>query len=75
MTKAYDIKALADKLKGRGLDMAEEGAKIVIEELCGWVEESAKVSPTPYDDMALVILPKLKELALSAADRIDGAQG
>lgn len=75
MEKAYDIKALAEKLKGRGLDMAEEAAKIVIEETLAWVEESAKISATPYDDMGLIVLPQLKVLALGAADKIDGAVG
>lgn len=75
MEKAYDLKALANQLKGRGLDVAEEGAKLVVEELCKWVEESAKISPTPYDDMAMVILPKIKSLALEQVDKIDGQVG
>lgn len=72
MEKAYDVKDLAAKLKGRGLDVAEEAAKVIIEETFGWVEESAKLSATPYDDMGLIVLPKIKELALAAADKIDG---
>lgn len=69
---AYDVKVLGEKLKARGLDLAEEGAKIVVEEIFAWFEESAKESATPYDDMALVILPKVKELALGLVDKIDG---
>lgn len=72
MEKAYDVKALAEKLKGRGLDVAEEAAKVIVEETFAWVEESAKLSATPYDDMGLIILPKLKELALKEIDKIDG---
>lgn len=72
MEKAYDVKVLADKLKGRGLDVAEEAAKVIIEETLNWVEESAKLSATPYDDMGLIVLPKLKEIALKEADKIDG---
>lgn len=72
MEKAYDIKVLADRLKGKGLVLAEDGAEIVAKELFLWLEDSAKVSATPYDDMALVVLPKIKELALDLVDRIDG---
>lgn len=75
MEKAYDLKALAEKLKSKGLDLAEEGAKIAIEGVLEWVEESAKISPTPYDDMGLIIIPHLKKLALEAADKIDGQVG
>lgn len=75
MTTAYDIKALLEKLKGRGLDLAEEAAKIVVEETFGWVEESAKLSKTPFDDMGLIVLPQLKALALAGVDRLDGQAG
>ena len=75
MEKAYDVKALIAKLKGRGLDIAEEAAIILIEESFDWIEESAKLSPTPYDNMALIVLPQLKEIALKTVDKLDGAQG
>jgi hypothetical protein len=75
MEKAYDVKGLVEKLKGKGLELAEDGAKIVVESVFEWVEESAKESATPYDDMALVVLPKVKELALQAVDKIDGQVG
>lgn len=74
MEKAYDLKVLASKLKERGLDLAEDAAVIVVEELFAWVEESAKASTTPYDDMGLIVLPQLKELALDGVDKIDGKE-
>lgn len=75
MEKAYDLKALVEKLKAKGLDVAEETAKIALQEVFQWVEDSAKLSATPYDDMGLIVLPQLKKLALEAADKIDGAVG
>lgn len=75
MEKAYDVKVLAEKCKARGLDLAEEAAKIVIEEAFVWLEESAKVSANPYDNMALIVLPEIKKIALGAADKIDGQEG
>lgn len=75
MEKAYDVSALAANLKGRGLDIAEEAAKIVVEETVKWIDESAKLSENKLDDLALVVLPSIKDLVLSAVDKIDGQVG
>jgi hypothetical protein len=72
MEKAYDLKDLTEKLKGRGLDLAEEAAKIALEEVLEWVIESATLSETPLDDVVALIAPKLKEFALEYIDKIDG---
>mgnify|MGYP005989106507 CR=1 FL=1 len=73
--KAYDFKVLAAKLKAKGLDLAEETVKMIAEETFDWVEESAKISPTPYDDMGMIVLPQLKKLAFDNIDKIDGQEG
>lgn len=75
MEKAYDIKVLAEQLKGKGLVLAEDAAEILLKEVFVWLRQSAVVSETPYDNMALVVLPKLEELALGLVDRIDGQSG
>ena len=75
MEKAYDVKFLLEKLKGRGLNLAEDAAKGVVEDLFLFIEESAKLSASPYDDMALIVLPKLKDMALAQIDKIDGQAG
>jgi hypothetical protein len=72
MEKAYDIKVLAEKLKGRGLDLAEGAAEIVVEETCVWLQESAVASENKFDDVAAMAIPELKKLALKLADKIDG---
>ncbi len=74
MEKAYDLKELGKILKDKGLDLAEDALKIVAESTFDWVEESAKISPTPYDDMGLVVLPQLKKLAFEKIDKIDGEE-
>lgn len=74
--KAYDLKELALKLKGHGLDVAEEGARGVVESLFDWLHESAPLSANPYDDMIdAAIVPKLKEFVLAQVDKIDGKVG
>lgn len=73
--KAYDFKELAVGLKAKGLDIAEDAAKSVAEAVLEWLEKSAKASSNPYDDMALVVLPKVKEFVLAQVDKIDGQKG
>lgn len=69
---AYDIKLLGEKLKAKGLDVAEEAAGVIVESVIDWLAESAQASANPYDDVALVVLPKVKEYALKQIDKIDG---
>lgn len=75
MVKAYDLGDLVSKLKGRGMDVAEDAAKIVVEETLNWFQESAVLSGSKYDDMALIILPMVKTAALGLVDKIDGQEG
>lgn len=75
MEKAYDIKNLVDRLKSVGLDVGEEAARGGFIQIMEWLKESAKLSQMPWDDMGLIVLPKIEELALSAIDKIDGQVG
>lgn len=75
MQKAYDLKVLVEKLKARGLDVAEDAAKIMVEETCDWVVESAAISENKIDDVAALGMPHLEKLALGLADKIDGKEG
>lgn len=75
MVKAYDVKELVNKLKARGLDVAEEMAVVIIEETLVWVDESAVLSENKIDDVARLGIEPLKKLALKLADKIDGKEG
>lgn len=72
MDKAYDLKVLGEKLKSKGLDLAEESLKIVFETTCDWVEESAVISPNIYDDLIKLAMPQIKKVVLEKIDMIDG---
>jgi len=72
MDKAFDLGALVGKLKGRGLDLAEESAKILVEEVLDWAQESVVLSPNKFDDLVGAFIPQLKAAALALADKIDG---
>lgn len=69
--KAYDFKVLVEKFKSQGLEIAEESAKLIINETIDWLEESADLSTTPYDDMAKILYPNLRSLALEKAEDIN----
>jgi len=75
MEKAYDTKDLLKKLEERGLDLAEDAAALVLEEVLNWFENSAKMSENKYDDLVIAIIPMLREEVLKQIDRIDGEEG
>jgi len=71
--KAYDFNVLLEKLKGQGVELGEEAAKVVIKALVEWLKESAALSENKIDDLAALGLPELEKLALSLADDINKA--
>jgi len=74
MEKAYDLNALGEKLKARGLDVAEDMARVIVEELFDWLAESAILSETPYDNLLAPVYPMAKKAALDQVDKIDGKE-
>ena len=71
--KAYDLKALGEKCKSQGLELAEESLKLLVGCTFEWLDESADLSKNPYDNMAKVLYPQLKKMALQEADKINPA--
>lgn len=72
---SYDIKKLAAKLKEKGLDVAEEGAKVAVESVLEWVKEEAVASENKVDDILVAIIPVVKPHIMEQIDKIDGAEG
>ena len=75
MEKAYDVKDLVARLKTKGLDVAEDVAKIALVEVLDWVSESAVLSNNNYDDLFIAVMPLLKTEMLKQIDKIDGEKG
>lgn len=73
--KAYEIKVLIAKFKARGLDLAEEAARMIVEETCNWIVESAAISENKIDDVVALGIPQLKVIVLPLVDKIDGQVG
>jgi hypothetical protein len=75
MEKAFDIAVLAEKLKGRGLDVAEEAAKAIVEETVAWVKASVAMTENKFDDFFIVVEPMLLPEIMTQVDKIDGEVG
>lgn len=73
MEKAYDFKGLVDELKDQGLEVAEESAKVVIKAVFKWLDKSADLSSTPYDNMLKILYPQIEQFALEQAEKINKA--
>lgn len=70
MTKAYDFQDFIVRLKAIGIDNAEVLAAGIYRELKGWVTDSAKMTTTPFDDMAVGFFPQLDAVVLPQIDKI-----
>lgn len=73
--KAYDLKKLMDHLKDQGLELAEDAAEKVYNGVMNWVEESAKVSKNPIDDIVILVRKQIDGIVLPQIDKIDGHEG
>lgn len=71
MEKAYDLKLLGEELKKEGLEIAEESLKIVVNAMFNFLEKSAELSETPYDNMAAMLYPQIKKLILEEVEKIN----
>ena len=72
MEKAYDFKVLVDRFAKHGAVLSEEAAEKVALELFNWIEESATISENAWDNMAMILMPQLKEIVFKQLDKIDG---
>lgn len=69
---AYDTKLLVEKLKAKGLDLAEDAAVIVVDEVFAWAAEEAVKSENKIDDIIAGLLPMIKPVIISdVIDKID----
>jgi hypothetical protein len=74
MEKAYDPKELVKKLERKGLVVVEDLAVVVLDATLEWLQESAAMTPNPYDDILAALLPTLRKEALKHIDKIDGIE-
>jgi hypothetical protein len=79
MDKAYDLKALGLKLKGKGLPVLEEAAEAAAGQcylaLKEWLQESAVLSENKIDDVVMPFIGQLDSMILPLIDKIDKKEG
>ena len=75
MTKAYDVAELMKRLQAKGLDVAEEAAKVLVEETITWVQDSAVISENKIDDLVAPLMGSVKPYIMAQIDKIDGKVG
>lgn len=75
MEKSFDIKNLTERLKSKGLDVAEELAKVVAGETMDWIKESVEIHPNMYVKFLAPLIGTLKPQVMSQVDKIDGQVG
>jgi len=75
LVRAYDLNVLRDRLKEKGLDVLEEGAKDVIECTIDFLNESAEISPNKIDDIISPFLKSAKPWIMEQVDKLDGEKG
>lgn len=68
----YDIKKLSQELKMIGLSAAEDTAKKMVEIVFKWIIESARSTPTLYDDMFIGVAELIKKEVMKELEKIDG---
>lgn len=67
-------KEVVEELKLKGLDVAEDAVKALVEVVFEVGEKAIIKSENKYDDFLLAVLPKGKEMLLELVDKIDGQQ-
>ena len=75
MEKAYDVKELLKRLEKRGKSVLEVALVAALDELHKWGKESAELSKTPIDDVAMSGAPVLVDELKEEIDKIDGEDG
>lgn len=76
MQKAYDPKALLEKMRKHGGPDAEKLAKANFQAICEWLLESAALSENKIDDIAVPLaVGTASPIVMKALDNIDGQVG
>lgn len=78
MEKAFDVKDLEDRLKGKGLVVVEDLAKVVVLEVLDWVKESAALEVAngkPLMALIPAVIEGVKPVIMEQVDKIDGQVG
>jgi hypothetical protein len=68
-------KVIFEKLKARGLNIAEEAVAELTKAVFEGIQEYVVASPNKYDDLALAVIPAVQAIILKEVDKIDNVVG
>ena len=68
-------KIVLEKLKARGLNIAEDAAGEAVKAVFEGVREYVQASENQFDDLALAVMPAIESIVLKEIDKIDGKIG
>jgi len=72
MTEAFKLKDLGEKLKAKGLPIAEEAVEQVYEATKEWLLDSGKIKGGLYEAGINLVVGAVDEVAKAAINKIDG---
>ena len=75
MEKPFDFAVLAQGLKDRGLDVAEDVVKLIVQETVAWVKTSVALTENKFDDFFIIVEPMLLPQLMTEIDKIDDKVG
>lgn len=75
MTKPFDVQNLMARAKAKGLDLAEDAAKMLVGETLDWTQESCLLHENPMVKGLSAVVGVLKQPAMEQLDKIDGKVG
>lgn len=74
MKTPFELPDLVDRLKGHGLELTEEAAKLLAVSVLDWASDSIVLTPNKYDDLILAVMPVIRDFVLKEVNKIDGKE-
>jgi hypothetical protein len=73
MNQPFELAGLLEELKGQGLELAEESAKVAVKGVLNWIEASVKMTENKFDDFFLIARPQIEAVLVPAIEKINPA--
>lgn len=70
MENPFDTKVLAERLKAKGLGIAEDLVVVVEKETLAWIKESLKLTEGKLDDLLIPLIEVLEPMIDKQIDKI-----
>ena len=71
MQKPFELPALVEELKGHGLELAEESARVAVKAVLAWIEKSVALTENKYDDFFVMAKPQIEAAIMPVIEQIN----